>query len=106
MSEHAATAPHTADSATVDDAYSPEFDGREKAMFGQDDAHAVTVIGKMLVGFFFYSLIIMSAVAFWTLGRGGQVPDQPAAHDTHAADADEVESRWSPLTRALGGTND
>jgi hypothetical protein len=88
VSEHAVTAPHPAESATSGAVSSPDFDGQEKKMFGQDDAHAVTVIGKMLVGFFFYSLIIMSAVAFWTMGRGGQVSDEPA-HNSHAAEADE-----------------
>lgn len=66
----------------------PEFDSRERSMFGQDDARAVTVIGKMLVAFFFYSFLVMSAVAIWTLTRGGQV-DPHAQPSHHAADADE-----------------
>ena len=65
-----------------------EFDPREVSMFGRDDASAVTVIGKMLVGFFFYSFLVMSAVAYWTMTRGGQVdPDAQQSH--HAEDADE-----------------
>ena len=40
MSEHAATAPHATDSATAGSVSSPEFDGREKVMFGQDDARS------------------------------------------------------------------
>jgi hypothetical protein len=59
----------------------PEFDRQEVTTFGRDDGHAVTVIGKMLVGFFFYSLLVMIAVACWTMGRGGQV--EPNAHPDH-----------------------
>ena len=58
---------------------SPEFDGPEVASFGKEDGHAVTVIGKMLVGFFFYSFLVMLAVALWTMSRGGQV-DPNASH--------------------------
>lgn len=50
----------------------PEFDRQEIKGFGQDDGHAITVIGKMLVGFFFYSLIVMAVVAavtFWGIGQ-------------------------------------
>lgn len=65
----------------------PEFDGREVAMFGQDDGHAVGVIGKMLVGFFFYSFLVMMAVAIWTMARGGQV--NPHAQQTQHAEEDE-----------------
>ena len=66
----------------------PEFDAREMSMFGQDDKNAVTVIGKMLVGFFFYSLLVMSAVAIWTLTRGGQV-DPHAQQSQHAEETEE-----------------
>jgi hypothetical protein len=59
---------------------SPEFDRRELTAFRKDDGHAVTVIGKMLVGFFFYSLLVMAGVAVWTLSRGGQVDAQQAQH--------------------------
>ena len=48
----------------------------------------MTVIGKMLVGFFFYSLLVMLAVAFWTMGRGGQV-DSHAAAPGHAEESEE-----------------
>jgi hypothetical protein len=66
----------------------PEFDPRERTMFGQDDARAVTVIGKMLVTFFFYSFLVMSAVAIWTMTRGGQI-DPHAQASQHAENADE-----------------
>ena len=81
MSEHATLAPHATDS-------SPDFDQREVAMFGQDDTKAISVIGKMLVGFFFYSLIAMSVVALWTLARGGQVSPH-TANASHHEDADD-----------------
>jgi hypothetical protein len=67
---------------------SPEFDEPEVAAFGNDDTHAVTVIGKMLVGFFFYSFLVMLAVALWTMSRGGQV-DPNASHTEHAEEAEE-----------------
>jgi hypothetical protein len=60
---------------------SPEFDRREIKLFGQDDGHAVTVIGQMLVGFFFYSLIVMAVVAAITWWGIGQTPSHTA--DTH-----------------------
>lgn len=90
MSEHAAPAEpvHAAAPATENAVSAPEFDVREVATFGRDDGHAVTVIGKMLVGFFFYSLLVMLAVAFWTMGRGGQV-DPNAAPAQHAEDSEE-----------------
>ena len=90
MSDHAVSTGHenqatqTAGAAPA----SPEFDDPEVQSFGQQDTHAVTVIGKMLAGFFFYSFLIMLAVAVWTMSRGGQV-DPAASHAQHAEDADE-----------------
>jgi hypothetical protein len=79
------TAPDSHSAADTANALAtPEFDSREKTMFGQDDARAVTVIGKMLVGFFFYSFLVMSAVALWTMTRGGQV--DPHAQSSHHAE--------------------
>jgi len=68
-------------------AASPDFDGPEVASFGTEDTHAVTVIGKMLVGFFFYSFLVMLAVALWTMSRGGQV----VPNAIHSAQAEEAE---------------
>jgi hypothetical protein len=56
--------------------------------FGEDDGHAVTVIGKMLVGFFFYSFLVMAGVALWTLSRGGQV-DTQAQQAEHTEETEE-----------------
>ncbi len=86
MSEHAATTGHeTPSPAAAGTAIAtPEFDRRDLTAFGEDDGHAVTVIGKMLVGFFFYSFLVMAGVALWTLSRGGQV-------DTHAPPAEHAE---------------
>jgi hypothetical protein len=90
VSEHAIPAGHEAHApaAGATAVASPEFDRRELTMFGKDDGHAVTVIGKMLVGFFFYSLLVMAGVAMWTMSRGGQVDPhfQPAQH---AEDAEQ-----------------
>jgi hypothetical protein len=80
VSDHAATATPATES-------SPDFDHREVAMFGQDDTKAISVIGKMLVGFFFYSLIAMSVVAIWTIVRGGQA--NPHAASASHGDADD-----------------
>ena len=90
MSEHAAPTGHEASSPTAAGTAvaTPEFDRREVTAFGEDDGHAVTVIGKMLVGFFFYSFLIMAGVALWTLSRGGQV-DSHAAQAEHAEEAEE-----------------
>ena len=89
MSDHAATTEHPPHSevAAAKPAATPEFDRREVDMFGKDDGHAVGVIGKMLVGFFFYSLLVMLVVAWWTMGRGGQVT--PRAGQEHAEEAEE-----------------
>jgi hypothetical protein len=90
VSEHAAPAEpdvHPAAPAAGNALAAPEFDDREVNTFGKDDGHAVTVIGKMLVGFFFYSLLVMIAVAFWTMGRGGQA--DPHAATQHAEDSEE-----------------
>lgn len=81
MSAPATTTAHESHSAaeTANALATPDFDSREKAMFGQDDARAVTVIGKMLVSFFFYSLLVMSAVAIWTMTRPkGDLHAQPS----------------------------
>ena len=91
MSEHANPSGHAtptpAEAGTA--VATPEFDRRELNSFGQDDGHAVTVIGKMLVGFFFYSFLVMAGVALWTLSRGGQVDSHAAAQADHAEEAEE-----------------
>ncbi|MBS0266302.1 MAG: hypothetical protein JSS02_30510 [Planctomycetes bacterium] len=89
MSEHAVATPSHSETATGT-AFSPDFDRREIDTFGKEDGQAITVIGKMLVLFFFYSLLVMSAVAIWTLTGKGQTPSQPA-HATHGDSADSDE---------------
>jgi hypothetical protein len=64
---------------------SPEFDRQEIRGFGADDGRAVTVIGQMLVGFFFYSLLVMTLVAAWTIWGFGQAHQAPA-DSHHSAD--------------------
>ena len=83
VSEHATTA--ASDAATAAGLATPEFDRRELTSFGQDDGHAVTVIGKMLVGFFFYSLLVMALVAGWTIWTVSR-PHTPPAAAHHADD--------------------
>jgi hypothetical protein len=65
---------------------SPEFDRQEINSFGKDDGHAITVIGKMLVLFFFYSLLVMAAVAGWTIWGFGQAGSAPAHHEADTAE--------------------
>ncbi|MFN0052029.1 MAG: hypothetical protein ACKV0T_07555 [Planctomycetales bacterium] len=66
----------------------PEFDRKEISAFGQDDGKAISVIGKMLVLFFFYSLLAMGVVAWLTIqGVGKEYP--AAAHADHAAGTEE-----------------
>jgi hypothetical protein len=64
---------------------SPDFDRQEINSFGKDDGHAISVIGKMLVLFFFYSLLVMAAVAGWTIWGFGQT--DAASADAHHHDA-------------------
>ena len=89
MSDHATTTetPSHSEAAADTPTAAPEFDRREVDMFGKEDGHAVGVIGKMLVGFFFYSLLVMLVVAWWTMGRGGQVP--APTDQAHAEEAEE-----------------
>ncbi|MCY2967897.1 MAG: hypothetical protein NT069_30430 [Planctomycetota bacterium] len=78
---------HTASAASGQGLSTPEFDAREVELFGEKDAQAVTVIGKMLVLFFFYSLIVMACVGYWTFSKMGA--SHPEAHSTgahHGAD--------------------
>lgn len=84
MSDHATIEPTSEVHAVPGPAVaSPEFDRQEISGFGKDDGHAVTVIGKMLVGFFFYSLLVMALVAAWTFWGFGQSHPE-AAHGKHA----------------------
>lgn len=60
----------------------PDFTPHQVVEFGKEDGAAVTVIGKMLVVFFFYSLVIMLIVNMWT---------RSASHPTLSPDqADEA----------------
>lgn len=82
--EHAATALDVAPT----EHHAPEFDRREIAEFGKDDGVAVTAIGRMLVLFFFYSLIVMLCVGLWTFRAASHTPS--AEHDA-AHDSEEME---------------
>src|SRR5262249_55405604 len=84
-SGHATPAPAEAGTAVA----SPEFDRREVNAFCQDYGDAVTGIGKMLVGFFFYSFLLVAGGALWTFSRGGQVDTHAAAQAEHAEDSEE-----------------
>jgi hypothetical protein len=87
VSEHALATPADSDAAGGA-VSSPDFDRREIDLFGKEDGAAITVIGKMLVAFFFYSFIVMSVVALWTMARGGQ-GSGPPAKVSHGEELDE-----------------
>ena len=66
MSDHAVKDAPAHDAAHADEhpqQVVPAFDQDDVRQFQADDAEAVTNIGKMLVAFFFYSLIVMSIVS-------------------------------------------
>ena len=65
MSESVATA-----ETHSTDAVAPEepFDKADISTFRSDDAEAGTNICKLLVAFFFYSLLAMAFVAWWAYG--------------------------------------
>jgi hypothetical protein len=46
------------------------FNHQERAQFDLDDVAAGRAIGKMLGLFFLYTVIVMSAVAWWTYNSG------------------------------------
>ena len=96
MSDHAATEPNPIAShqvaptqiAEVPPFHEPDFDRQEVEEFGNDDGQAITVIGKMLVSFFLYSLIVMLLVGLWTyraykLGSPAEADPNPAAAHDH-----------------------
>ena len=66
---------------------SPEFDAAEEKFFGKEDTHATTAISRMLVIFFFYSLVIMGAVVYTVLHSHWMDAQPNAAHDKHEATA-------------------
>lgn len=82
MSDSTHTASHTSGSHAGQVVTGQEFDAREVELFGQKDTQAIKAIGKMLVAFFFYSLIVMVAVGYWTM----RVSQKPAAVDHAAGD--------------------
>lgn len=67
----------------------PEFDAREIEQFGEKDGQAIRVIGKMLVLFFFYSLVVMLFVGYWTRKTANAPAHAGAHHGEHAEDDDE-----------------
>lgn len=88
MSENAPSHPAASSGQVLS---TPEFDAREIEQFGEKDGVAITVIGKMLVGFFFYSLIVMVFVGYWTMSKGGQEkpPHAAGAGGHHSAEHSE-----------------
>lgn len=58
--------PETAEGPT--DATEPDemFNKADISFFSSEDGHAGSVIGKMLALFFFYTVVVMALVAYWT----------------------------------------
>jgi hypothetical protein len=67
----------------------PEFDAREIEQFGEKDGQAIRVIGKMLVVFFFYSLVVMLFVGYWTRKTANAPVSAGAHHGEHAVEDDD-----------------
>ena len=69
----------------------PPFDHHDVSYFKVDDAQAAGAIGKMLVAFFFYSLLAMSLVTWWAFAvsrDAAKQADKPLAGEHHDADED------------------
>jgi hypothetical protein len=62
----AATAHGEGESMTTTSVPQPPFNRAEIAQFDADDVKAGSVIGKMLAMFFFYTVVVMTIVAWWT----------------------------------------
>ena len=67
----------------------PEFDAREIEQFGEKDGEAIRVIGKMLVLIFFYSLVVMLFVGYWTRKTANAPANAGAHHGEHAVEDDD-----------------
>jgi hypothetical protein len=67
----------------------PEFDAREIEQFGEKDGQAIRVIGKMLVLFFFYSLVVMLFVGYWTRKTANAPAHAGGHHGEHAVEDDD-----------------
>ena len=74
---------HAVSSVATADTFSPEFDAPEVKFFGQEDGHATTAIARMLVLFFFYSLIIMGCVVYVVLDSHWMDAQPANSHNTH-----------------------
>lgn len=78
---------HAVTSAPTADAVSPEFDAQEVKFFGQEDDHATSAIARMLVIFFFYSLMIMGAVVYVVLVSNWMSKPPADGHDAQSHSA-------------------
>ena len=56
------------------------FDRDDVAEFKASDTEAASTIGKMLVAFFFYSLVVMACVAWWAYSVSGTGNEQSPAN--------------------------
>lgn len=77
---------HPAPAVAAADTISPDFDQAEVKFFGQEDGIATTAISRMLVLFFFYSLLIMGSV--WYVLKSNWMEAQPeGSHGGHTETA-------------------
>lgn len=67
----ATTAPESSEHGAAAAVEAPLFDRTELEQFDQDDQSAGRAIGKMLTLFFFYTVIAMSLVVWWTVRAVG-----------------------------------
>lgn len=70
--KHAGAGEHGAGEQPAASVPPPLFDREELAEFDSDDSQAGGAIGKMLALFFFYTVIAMSLVAWWTFRAVGE----------------------------------
>jgi len=81
MSESVATAEsHAADAVAPEE----PFDQSDISTFRADDAEAGTNICKLLVAFFFYSLLALAFVTWWAYGAMKVNNNQAPVIETHS----------------------
>lgn len=82
MSESVAVAEaHSAEAVAPDE----PFDKADISTFQSDDAEAGTNICKLLVAFFFYSLLAMAFVAWWAYGAMQVNRSEAPVVESHSA---------------------
>jgi hypothetical protein len=69
------------------------FTEQQIDQFDADDGDAGRAIGKMLALFFLYTVIVMSAVGYWTFNRASSVENAKSAAVNAPTATHEAEAR-------------